>query len=357
MGRRLAVWLITSSMILCTSGCTGGGTGGAARGAVVARDARADFRPTHWEPFSRAIDPAPRDVVLETLCGAPGAPDRCGPCVREADPAALAACALDLRYGGDPEALGLARALFDRTGVVAGVDPRPAVDGGYLGDVPSGPALPTGPYRKHLEWVVRAIDSYEDLFAKVTPLAHGAVLFRTRPLAFRFYRTARPSYPSAYAIGDMVGYNLEGVLHTSETDVGETLFHELFHLNDKGHGYWSLRALSPLFLGILQKCGGDHDCLTPFAPDATVVPGGTYYSFDGRTGEVREYAAEVGLRWYREQRAALGGEPMIPPFKCLTPENEKAWTLVADEFFGGVDVVPPCDRPEQASRDQAAGPT
>jgi hypothetical protein len=31
-----------------------------------------------------------------------------------------------------------------------------------------------------------------------------------------------------------------------------------------------------------------------------------------------------------------------PPFKCGPPENAKAWDLLKDEFFGGVDLVPPC---------------
>ena len=29
-------------------------------------------------------------------------------------------------------------------------------------------------------------------------------------------------------------------------------------------------------------------------------------------------------------------------FKCGPPENAEAWRLIADEFFAGVDRVPPC---------------
>ena len=75
--------------------------------------------------------------------------------------------------------------------------------------------------------------------------------------------------------------------------------------------------------------------------DDTIVRGGTYYSFQPGNG-VGEYAAELALRYYREQRAALRALPRPRPFKCGPPENARAWALVRDELFGGIDVVPPC---------------
>jgi hypothetical protein len=55
-----------------------------------------------------------------------------------------------------------------------------------------------------------------------------------------------------------------------------------------------------------------------------------------------EYAAELALRYYREQRAVLRNLPTVKPFKCGPPQNAQAWTAMRDEMFAGVDAVPPC---------------
>jgi hypothetical protein len=75
-----------------------------------------------------------------------------------------------------------------------------------------------------------------------------------------------------------------------------------------------------------------------------MVRGGTYYAFQPDNGDgVHEYAAELALRYYREQRALVRGEaPVLPPFKCGPEESARAWSLIVDEFFGGVDLVPDC---------------
>jgi hypothetical protein len=57
---------------------------------------------------------------------------------------------------------------------------------------------------------------------------------------------------------------------------------------------------------------------------------------------VREYAAELAIRYYREQRALVSGLPGVAPFKCGAPSNARAWELMVDAFFGGFDLVPPC---------------
>jgi hypothetical protein len=73
------------------------------------------------------------------------------------------------------------------------------------------------------------------------------------------------------------------------------------------------------------------------------VRGGTYYAFQENNGDaVHEYAAELALRYYREQRAVLRGEPTGKRFKCGPPENAQAWGLVAAEFFRGEDRTGPC---------------
>jgi hypothetical protein len=69
---------------------------------------------------------------------------------------------------------------------------------------------------------------------------------------------------------------------------------------------------------------------------------GTYCAFQPGN-DVHEYAAEVALRRYMEQRAIVRAErPVRPAFKCGPPESRRAWAAVVDEFFGGVDLVPGC---------------
>src|SRR5262249_34332672 len=134
-------------------------------------------------------------------------------------------------------------------------------------------------------------------------------------------------------------------LHTSADAARETLFHEIFHLNDEARSgsWWSPGALGATFDAIVRKCGTKAACLAPYTPNDTMVRGGTYYSFQPGNG-VREYAAELALRYYREQRAALRSLPSTraKPFKCGPPENASSWAAMRDEFFGGIDVVPPC---------------
>ena len=91
----------------------------------------------------------------------------------------------------------------------------------------------------------------------------------------------------------------------------------------------------------MARCKGDRRCLAPYAPTDTTMMG-TFYAFIPNGG-AREYAAEVALRYYREQRLLFEGKPLpVPPFQCGPKENAEAITLVAREFFGGVDQTPPC---------------
>ena len=144
-----------------------------------------------------------------------------------------------------------------------------------------------------------------------------------------------------YAHDWTVAYNFAGTLNISGDMVRETMFHEIFHLNDATHGDWSPSALGTIFDVVAKKCGTSIPCLAPYTPNETIVRGGTYYSFQPGNG-VSEYAAELALRYYREQRASLRGLPKVKPFKCGPSENGKAWALMRDEFFEGVDAVPAC---------------
>ncbi len=104
-----------------------------------------------------------------------------------------------------------------------------------------------------------------------------------------------------------------------------------------------MRALGAVFDSIVSRCHVAMGCLAPYAPTDTRVRGGTYYAFQPDNGEaVHEYAAELALRYYREERAVLRGERPLAAFKCGPPENARAWHLLVDEFFGGLDRTPAC---------------
>src|SRR6185369_9315892 len=147
-------------------------------------------------------------------------------------------------------------------------------------------------------------------------------------------RSVKRTTPSAYASGWTVAYNVAGSLNTSAGAVRETLFHEIFHLNDAAHGDWSPRVLGPVFDAIVARCGTRVACLRPYAPGDTMVRGGTYYAFQPDNGEsVHEYGAELALRYYREQRAVIRRERLAAPaFKCGPDENRRAWTAMVAEF-------------------------
>ncbi|MBX3205220.1 MAG: hypothetical protein KF764_09130 [Labilithrix sp.] len=295
-------------------------------------------------------------------------------CPSSTPPDARVRCLFDERYRGDAKSASLAHELFVRWRVVAGVEVAHTMNGGYRGMIRIEPALPIGAERKHIEWIVSAMHDFEAFFADldrhhpVADAAGGAPAsrpkrYRWKPVTLRFMRSVAARTPSAYAHDWTVAWNLAGSLHRSADAVRETLFHEMFHLNDYAHPppggeAWSFHALGATFDAIVKRCGTAIPCLGPYSPNDTIVRGGTYYSFQPGNG-VREYAAELAVRYYREQREQLRARPHAQStssgasparaapsargrFKCGPPENARAWTLMRDEFFGGVDAVPPC---------------
>ena len=254
--------------------------------------------------------------------------------LREACPPTLAEgerlrCLVSLRYADEAEAKKLALQLLDETGSLAGLLPEETTDDGRGHKVKLAPARPVGGNRVHFEWILAALAT------------RAPVAFRDRPLDYRFFYTDKGGAPSVFAIGNNIGYNLRGTVNVSEEAVRDTLFHEIFHLNDGWRGGWSKDALGPIFARIVDRCGQDRRCLLPYAPTDTTM-GGKLYAFHP-SGGVREYAAEVALRYFREQRLVLDGEPLpLPPFKCGPAENAEAMGLVVREFFGGVDLVTAC---------------
>jgi hypothetical protein len=248
-------------------------------------------------------------------------------------------CLVAHRYEDEPEARELALTLLQETGSLAGLLPEETTEDGRGEKVHLLPARPVGPNREHLVWVIAACRDYKRVLEGLS--SHGPVTFRDRPVDFRFFYSAKGRMPSAFAATRNIGYNLYGAVNVSEDTVRDTLFHELFHLNDGWHGEWSRVALTPIYDRIVGRCGKRRACLSPYAPTDTLL-GGTYYAFAPKGG-VREYAAEVALRYYRENRLVLQGKPLpVRPFKCGPSENRQAWDLLAAEFFGGVDRTPSC---------------
>lgn len=301
----------------------------------------------HHSRASQELTHRPSSVqgrALRHLCGDLGAEPCVAACPSSLPPKEHAECLIEFRFAHDAEALDLARSLYAKTGVLPGVDVSKS-QSTYTGErVPTTPALPIGEDRQHLAWIIASFERYDAVFSTLAAQAPAPIDFSLRPDAFVFFRTQTKTYPSAWGEHGVVGYNLEGPLHTSERDVLETLFHELFHLNDERRGGWSNAALGDVFSTIVSRCGGDHECLTGFAPYDTCVPDGTYYPFDERTRDVREYGAELALRWYLEHEAVLAGAPVEPPFKCGTDENRSVWDRITQDFFGGLDLTRECER-------------
>jgi hypothetical protein len=288
-------------------------------------------------------------LVSGTLFAAPrGAPITLSE-ARKILPDAPASCAdveclLEASYAKDPKAKALALALYRDNGSVAGVGPEEIMDGGYRGKIKLVPQLPINGYRKHLEYVTYATKSIDEFFKKLYD-GQTRPSYRVRDILLRFVRSPGKRTPSAYAMGWLVEYNVDGSLLTSNAGVRETYFHELFHSNDGAHGDWSPKHLQKDYDAILKKCPTRTiACLAPYAPNDTTVRGGTFYAFQpGNGNSVREYAAELAVRWWEEHMEILEkGKLAKKPFKCGPAENARSWKALVDEFFGGKDLTPAC---------------
>lgn len=253
-------------------------------------------------------------------------------------------CLIAASYADDESSRELALALFDESGDVAGVEREFEMDGGFRGLIHIVPERPVGRYRHHLTWALAAqrdITSFVDTLQEHTP---SPIAYDHAPLVWRFFRSVDRTTPSAYAGGGEIAYNVSGSLNKSADAVRELIVHEAFHLNDETHGHWSRPALGEIVDGIVAECGTEVSCLTPYAPNKTRVIGGTYYAFQPDNGDIaREYAAELAVRYVSEQRAKLAGRALERrAFKCGPEVNARAYRALADEFFGGVDLVPDC---------------
>jgi hypothetical protein len=286
------------------------------------RDRRASGVPSGYDRAMRV----PRVMVVLLLMGS----------VASADPAATF---------HDKKAKALADGLTNDLEHTIGVGADEIMDGGYRGKIHLVPELPEGKYRQQLVWVDKALRSIDDFF---TTFAKKPT-YRWRKLDLKFVRSVGKRTPSAYATGWTITHNVVGSLLTSERGVRETYFHELFHLNDFDHHDWSSKTLTSDYDAIVKKCGAVGakavKCLAPFAPNDTKVrASGTYYAFQPNNGDaVHEYAAELAVRYFKEQsEMAANGKLAHAAFKCGPPENGRAWKGLVDEFFGGQDLVPSC---------------
>lgn len=347
-------------VILCLLGGLQSGCNSAPR---LGDEAGATRRP------ASASSPAPHRASASAPASAPVAPSSAAPAatppafsVREAEdllfpdgaPADLACtsadrkeailCLVAARYASDPRGAATARDLFARFGSVAGIERAHTMNGGFRGSIRIVSELPVGKYQKHFDWVAAGESDHNRFMERLERAAPGKLRYRVSPIGYKFMRSVGRTTPSAYAQGWRVGYNVSGSLHSSAEAVRDTLFHEVFHLNDEAHDDWSRRVLGARYDRIVARCGTRIACLTPYAPMKTMVRGGTYYAFQPDNGDgVHEYGAELATRYFRETLAALDGKPYgEASFKCGPPENMESFRALADEFFGGVDLTPPC---------------
>jgi hypothetical protein len=253
-------------------------------------------------------------------------------------------CLIEALYADDTRTLQLALTLYDEFGDVAGVEPEYEMDGGWRGQVHVVPQRPVGAHRQHLQWALDAQRDIERFEQGLRPHAGEDFRYRHTGLCWRFFDTPGKRTPSAMALDWLLAYNVSGSLNKSPDAVRELIVHEVFHFHDQAANGWSRRALGTTVDEIVARCGTDIECLRPYAPNRTKVVGGTWYAFQPDNGDIaHEYAAELALRYFREQREILEGRaPLQPAFKCGPEENAQAWQALADEFFGGVDLVPGC---------------
>lgn len=253
---------------------------------------------------------------------------------------------IEMRWSSVADVRDVALELWDQHHVVVGLEPDQWMDGGFRGRLHLVPEIPTGPHVRHLGWLRDAhatIDRVLTTAEERSPAA-SPIRFRHQGIVVGFFRSVGRTTPSAYASSWRIGYNVSGSLLGTREGVLETLFHEIVHLNDEGDP-WSEAHLRAIHDAIVARCGARTACLRPYAPTKTLVRGGTYYAFQPDNGDaVHEYAAEVATRWFLEHRAIVDGAPAPFPtaFKCGPEENARAWRAVADGFFGGIDLVPPC---------------
>ena len=226
--------------------------------------------------FAIDVDMA-RVILFSAEGGAPRAAARCVDGTRQAQ----IDCLLGVRFATDAKAARIARDLYATTGSVSGLLPAQDFDGAYRGTLHLVPHLPVNAARQHLAWLADALKDIDVFFTNLQK--DGAPDYHWTDFDVRFFRSVKRRTPSAVAQGWRISYNVSGSLFTTSARVRETLFHEIFHLNDDGPtGRWSAQALASVYQRIVAKCGAhDLKCMAPYAPDSIVVrvPGVTYYAF------------------------------------------------------------------------------
>jgi hypothetical protein len=236
----------------------------------------------------------------------------------------------------------LATSLYARFGLTSGVETDHVMNGGYRGMIHIVPEWPTSRELDYIDAAFTHFDAFERNLRARGGKPGRFPRYRWRNLTLRFFRSERRTTPSAYASAWFVAYNVAGSLMQTSASVEETLFHELFHANDRAHGDWAARELAQTQQAIRARCAAATGCLARYAPGSTVVRGGTYYAFQPGNGP-EEYAAELAVRFYVEHTAILANKRVAHPwFKCQAPENAVSWAKLTHEMFDDVDLTPAC---------------
>jgi hypothetical protein len=252
------------------------------------------------------------------------------------------------RFERDPEASRMAVDLHESLGVTVDVLPAETFDCGDFGQIRLVPALPAGGYRKNLRFAVDALAEYDAFFGDLHVTPHRVTfVYRAYLRTLRFYLSVGDTMPLGFSRKDTIALNVNSANVTSPQSVRQTLFHEIFLLDQPWHPRWSADNLGQIYSDIRRRCGTDRACLAPYgASSFTVLRDGTYWAFHS-SDDPSEYAAEVAVRWYLEQYALLRHEPpLAPAFKCGPEQNRLAWDAIVEEFFGGFDLVPACRGPQ-----------
>jgi hypothetical protein len=357
---RAAIVLLLVAFVACKSGAAAPGDSGTATATTAAATPPATATATASEAAAPVAEyaqvPTPAEFgaeEAEQILFDENERKKADECPGNVPESTRIRCLIGLRYRGDDEAAKAAERIWDRFGHVPGIEKQHVMNGGYRGLVKVMPALPVDRDRHHLVWLDRAFADIDTFLTAIAARAEpGKMRYRWRALALRFCRTPHATSPGAFAIGWNVSWNVAGALHTSAEAVRETTFHEIFHLNDAFHGLVTLKKLAKLQEGIRARCGVKvghpelatklTECLEPYTPNYTKVPGGTYYAFHP-PNDAQEYGGEIAVRYLREQSAMLRGEKLDRPlFKCGPKESAEAWDVLVKEYWGGVDLTPPC---------------
>ena len=215
------------------------------------------------------------------------------------------------------------------------------MDGGYRGKIHLVPQLPIGSYRNHIVWVSAAMTAFDEFFT---------ALFKDH--ASTELSLARPRVPvralDQEAHAERVRDELDDRIQRRRLAADE---------RDRRARDDVSRAVSPQRRRARRLVGEDsrRPTTTRSSRSAGQSAGAGAVRAERHEGPrdrhllrvpaeqrraVHEYAAELAVRYFKEQTEMLAAGKLKPAFKCGPPENARAWQALVDEFFAGRDLVP-----------------